>query len=97
MPKVKVKDINIYYEVLGRGFPLIMIMGLSANVDWWNPRMIHELLKKYQLVIFDNRGAGRTDVSNRGYTIKSFAEDTAGLMGALGISRAHILGFQWVG
>jgi len=97
MPKVKVKDINIYYEVLGRGFPLIMIMGLSANVDWWNPRMIHELLKKYQLVIFDNRGAGRTDVSNRGYTIKSFAEDTAGLMGALGISRAHILGVSMGG
>ena len=97
MPKVKVKDINIYYEMHGRGFPLIMIMGLSANVDWWDPRMIHELLKKYQLVIFDNRGAGRTDVSNRGYTIKSFAEDTAGLMGALGISRAHILGVSMGG
>lgn len=57
MPKVKVKDINIYYEMYGQGFPLIMIIGLGANADWWDPRMIHELLKKYQLVIFDNRGA----------------------------------------
>ena len=35
MPKVKVNDIQIYYEVHGEGFPLIMIMGLSGSTDWW--------------------------------------------------------------
>ena len=40
MPKVKVNDIQIYYEGRGRGFPLVMIMGLGANVDWWDPSMI---------------------------------------------------------
>ena len=45
MPTVKVNDIQIYYEVHGDGFPLIMIMGLGTNVDWWDPRMIQKLSK----------------------------------------------------
>lgn len=97
MPKVTVNDIQIYYEVQGEGFPLVMIMGLSANVDWWDPRMIQELSKKFKMVMFDNRGAGRTDVSNREYTLKLFADDTAGLMDALGISRANVFGVSMGG
>jgi len=97
MPKVKVNDIQIYYEVHGEGFPLIMIMGLGANMDLWDPRMVQELSKKFKLVMFDNRGAGRTDVSDRRYTIKLFADDTAGLMDALGISRAHVIGVSMGG
>ena len=97
MPKVKVNDIQIYYEVHGEGFPLIMITGLGGNIDSWNPRMIQELSKKFKTVMFDNRGAGRTDVSDRKYTIRLFADDTAGLMNALGISRAHILGISMGG
>jgi len=97
MPKVKVNDIQIHYEVHGEGFPLVMIMGLGANVDWWDPRMVQELSKKFKLVIFDNRGAGRTDISDRKYTVKLFADDTAGLMDALEISRAHVIGVSMGG
>ena len=92
MPKVKVNDIQIYYEVHGEGFPLVMIAGAGDNLDYWDPRLIEELSRKFKLVMFDNRGAGRTDVSDRKYRVKLFAEDTAGLMDALGISEAHILG-----
>lgn len=94
---MRVNDIRIYYEVHGEGFPLIMIMGLGGNIDWWDPRMIQELSKKFKTVMFDNRGAGRTDVSDRRYTIRLFADDTAGLMDALGISRAHVLGISMGG
>ena len=97
MPKVKVNDIQIYYEVRGEGFPLVMIMGISGNVDWWNPRMVQELSKNFKIVMFDSRGAGRTEVSNREYTIKLFADETAGLMDALGISRAHVFGVSMGG
>lgn len=37
MPKVKTNGIDIYYEIHGEGFPLIMIQGLSENVYWWDP------------------------------------------------------------
>ena len=97
MPKVKVNDIQMYYEVHGEGFPLIMIMGLSGNINWWDPHLIAKLSTKFQLVVFDNRGAGRTDTSNRKYTVKLFADDSAGLMDALGISRAHVLGISMGG
>jgi pimeloyl-ACP methyl ester carboxylesterase len=97
MPKVKVNDIQIYYEVKGKGFPLVMIQGLSYSLDGWDPRLVEELSRKYKLVLFDNRGAGRTDVSDREYTIKLFADDTAGLMDALGISKAHVLGLSMGG
>ena len=97
MPKVRVNDIQIYYEVQGEGFPLVMINGLGAHIDTWDPRSIHDLSKVFKLVLFDNRGAGHTDVSDREYTIKLFADDTAGLMDALGISRAHIFGISMGG
>jgi len=97
MPKIKVNDMNIYYEVQGEGCPLVMIMGLGGNIDWWDPRLVHELSNKFKLVMFDNRGAGRTDVSNKQYSIRLFAEDTASLMDALGIPRAYILGISMGG
>ena len=94
MPKVKVNDIQVYYEVKGKGFPLVMIMGLGGNLEAWNPRMVEELSKHFKLVPFDNRGAGRTEISKREYTIRLFADDTAGLLKALGISKAHVLGIS---
>jgi pimeloyl-ACP methyl ester carboxylesterase len=97
VPKVRVDNIQIYYEVKGEGFPLVMINGLSDNLDCWDPRLIEALSKKFKLVLFDNRDVGRTDTSEREYTMKTFAEDTAGLMNALGISKAHILGISMGG
>jgi pimeloyl-ACP methyl ester carboxylesterase len=66
-------------------------------MDCWDPRSVEELSRKFKLVMFDNRGAGRTDVSDRKYSIKLFADDTAGLMDARGISEAHILGHSMGG
>lgn len=97
MPKIKVNDIQIYYEVHGEGFPLVMINGLGGHIDTWDPGYIRELSKRFKLVLFDNRGAGRTDISDKEYTIKLFADDTAGLMEALGIPRAHVFGISMGG
>ncbi|MHA1580204.1 MAG: alpha/beta fold hydrolase [Candidatus Freyarchaeota archaeon] len=94
---MKVGDINIYYEVHGEGPPLVMIMGLSANIDWWHPYVIEQFSKHFKTVIFDNRGAGRTDKPAIDYSIKMFADDTVGLMEALGIRKAHILGVSMGG
>jgi pimeloyl-ACP methyl ester carboxylesterase len=97
MPKVKVDDIQIYYEVKGEGFPLVMINGLSDSMDCWDPRLIEALSRKFKLVLFDNRDVGRTDISKREYTMKLFADDTSGLMNSLGISKAHVLGISMGG
>lgn len=97
MPTVKVGDINMYYEVQGDGYPLVMIMGLSCSLDWWDPPLVNGLSKKFKLVMFDNRGAGRTDKPEVEYSNMMFADDTAGLMDALNIQRANILGISMGG
>ena len=48
-------------------------------------------------MVFDNRGAGRTDKPDAPYSIKQMADDTAGLMDALGIGRAALLGISMGG
>ena len=97
MPKVRVNDIQMFYEVHGEGFPLMMIMGFTGNTSWWDPRWIETLSEKFKIIAFDNRGAGRTDISDREYSIKLFADDTASLMDALGVSRANVLGISMGG
>jgi pimeloyl-ACP methyl ester carboxylesterase len=92
MPKVKVGDVNIYYEVRGEGEPLLMIMGLAGNLDWWDPRMVSELSKGFKLILFDNRGAGRSDMGKRPFSIKLLADDAAALMDALEVPQANVLG-----
>jgi pimeloyl-ACP methyl ester carboxylesterase len=74
-----------------------MIMGLSANMDWWDPKLVEETSKKYKTVVFDNRGAGRTDAPKIDYSIKMFADDTAKLMDSLKIQKAHVLGISMGG
>ena len=97
MPKVKVNDIQTYYEMKGKGFPLVMICGMNQNLAMWDPRLVEGLSKHFKLVLFDNRGAGRTEISEREYTIRLFADDTVGLMNALGIPKAHVLGLSMGG
>lgn len=92
-----VGDIKIYYEIRGEGPPIIMIMGLSANKDWWPPQLVDKLSEKYRLILFDNRGAGRSDKPDIPYTMKMFANDTIGLMNVLEIKRAHIFGVSMGG
>ncbi|NHI92222.1 MAG: alpha/beta hydrolase [Candidatus Lokiarchaeota archaeon] len=97
MPFIKVNDIKMYYEVHGEGFPFVMIMGLTANVDWWDAPTIEKLSKFYKVIIFDNRGAGRTDKPKMDYSIKLFADDTIELMKALKIQKTHMFGISMGG
>ncbi|MFZ5643283.1 MAG: alpha/beta fold hydrolase [Bacillota bacterium] len=97
MPELHVNGINIYYEIKGEGFPLVMIMGLGANMDWWTPELEDKLAKNFKLILFDNRGAGRTDAPKEDYTIPLFAKDTVDLMTGLGIEKASIFGISMGG
>jgi 3-oxoadipate enol-lactonase len=91
VPKVKVNDIQLYYEVHGQGEPLVLIMGLGASTRGWNMQ-IPTFSRELQVVAFDNRGSGLSDKPATPYTIRLFADDTAGLMDALGIASAHVYG-----
>jgi len=91
---VRVDDIDVAYKMFGEGDPLILIMGFSGTMDLWATEVLKELASHYQVIIFDNRGMGLTTASDKEFTIELFAEDTAGLLDALNIERAHILGWS---
>ena len=91
---VSVGDINIAYRVLGQGDPIVLIMGSSSTMDMWSPRFLDNLSSKYKVIIFDNRGMGNTTAPPGNFSIAQFANDTAGLMTALGIEKAHIMGWS---
>ena len=98
-PKVETKmvhvgDIDIAYKTFGEGEPLLLIMGFSGTMDIWPPSILKELSAHYQVIIFDNRGMGKTTASDKEFTLELFADDTAGLLDALNISRAHVLGWS---
>ncbi len=59
MPRQRVSDIEIYYEVHGSGpRTLVMIRGLGSNLLSWYEQL-DEFARRYKCVVFDNRGAGR--------------------------------------
>ena len=93
MPIVKVGDISMYYEVHGAGQPLLLIMGLGSDSSSWMLQTM-EFSKSCQVIVFDNRGVGRTDAPDIPYSAKMMADDTAGLMEAIGIEVAHVLGMS---
>ncbi|TFF92798.1 alpha/beta hydrolase [Candidatus Thorarchaeota archaeon] len=98
MPYADVGDIEIYYEIHGppEAPPLVLIGGW-ASYRWIWFRQIPTLKEKYRCIVFDNRGAGRSSKPDYPYTIEMFAKDTVGLMDALEIDKAHILGISMGG
>ncbi|MFX1497522.1 MAG: alpha/beta fold hydrolase [Promethearchaeota archaeon] len=97
MPKVRVNDINIYYEIHGDGFPLLMINGISICLKIWDKPLIEGLSNNFKTILFDNRGSGQSDIPEGEYTLQMMADDTIGLMNALNIERSHVLGFSMGG
>jgi pimeloyl-ACP methyl ester carboxylesterase len=96
MPKVKANGIEIYYDTKGSGKPLVLISGLGYPLWQWH-KMVPFLAEHFQVISFDNRGVGQTDKPSGPYTAQLLAADTAGLLDALGIEKAAIMGHSMGG
>jgi pimeloyl-ACP methyl ester carboxylesterase len=96
MPKAHANGIDIYYEIHGSGDPLILINGLGYDLWMWH-KMVPGLAEHFQAIVFDNRGVGQTDKPEGPYTAQLLADDTAGLLEALGIPQAAVLGHSMGG
>ena len=97
MPKIKTNNIELYYETYGgTGKPLVLISGLGYPLWQWH-RMVPFLAEQFQVIAFDNRGVGQSDKPEGPYTAQMLAADTAGLLDALGIEKAIIVGHSMGG
>ena len=96
MPKVRVGDIEMYYAEAGSGEPLLLIMGFGGDHLAW-AFQVPTLAQRHRVIAFDNRGAGQTDAPDHPYTTRMMADDACGLLDALNIDRAHVIGVSMGG
>jgi pimeloyl-ACP methyl ester carboxylesterase len=84
-------DVRIAYEVLGEGAPLLFVHGLAYDRHGWGP-LPRLLAEEFQVVLFDNRGVGESDVPEGPYSVAQLAADAVAVLDAAAIERAHVLG-----
>ncbi|GAG71998.1 unnamed protein product, partial [marine sediment metagenome] len=91
MVYAEINDIKLFYEIIGEGYPVILVHGFGGNRTEWFVQ-VPPLSEKFKVIIFDNRGSGKSDRPNIPYTMEMFADDIAGLLDYLNIDKAHIIG-----
>lgn len=94
MPKIQVNNLSFYYEQTGEGPDLVLISGLSCDHTMWD---VNRFSDHFQVLTFDNRGVGQSEVPKKPYAMSDFAQDTAALCQALGIKNAHFVGHSMGG
>lgn len=98
MPCVRVNDIMMYYEVHGNsGSAVVLIHGYSCSKADWPKELVSRMASEHRIVIFDNRGVGQSDKPTTPYSMAQFAGDVVGLMDAVNIQAAHIIGISMGG
>jgi pimeloyl-ACP methyl ester carboxylesterase len=96
MPIVRVNDIDLYYQTAGAGETLVLIAGFACDHTIWE-LMLPAFTPHYRVVTFDNRGVGQTSAPHAPYSVRQMADDTAGLLAALGPGPVHVVGHSMGG
>lgn len=92
--KVVVGDVTIAYRSFGRGEPLLLIGGYGSTMSVWRKSFLSQLSSRYHVIIFDNRGMGKSTLGTQKYTLEQCADDTKGLLGVLRIENVYVLGYS---
>jgi 3-oxoadipate enol-lactonase len=97
MPSVEAAGTELYYERAGEGEPMLLIQGMSANLLAWGDVFRPLLEPSFDCIAFDNRGMGRSGRAALPFTIADLAGDALGLLDALEIETAHVVGISMGG
>jgi hypothetical protein len=95
--KLQVGDIEIAYKLFGKGEPIVFIHGYGGSMDIWDPQLLAALAENHTVIVFNNRGVGNTTAGLKQYSIEQLADDTAGLLDALGVNKSNVLGWSMGG
>jgi pimeloyl-ACP methyl ester carboxylesterase len=88
---------KIGYRSVGKGRPLVLVMGLSGTMDAWPPSFVDSLAARRRVVTFDNEGIRRSTLGPGTLTVGSMADDVASLIRVLRLRRADVLGWSMGG
>jgi pimeloyl-ACP methyl ester carboxylesterase len=88
-----VNGIKIWFAVFGHGLPVILLHGGLANSNYWG-NQVPALMKRYQVIVMDSRGHGRSTRTAELFGYELMASDVIGLMDYLKIPKAAIVGWS---
>jgi pimeloyl-ACP methyl ester carboxylesterase len=94
LKKVHVGDIDVAYKMFGKGDAIILFNGASDNMDAWDPSFLTGISSNHTVIVFDQRGIANTTAGSKPYTYQQLANDTAGLLDALKIPKADVMGYS---
>jgi pimeloyl-ACP methyl ester carboxylesterase len=93
MPEVVCNNILLHYEERGEGTPLVFLHGIAGDHLYWKGQM-RAFAKRFRCLALDNRDAGQSGAALASYSIGDLAADVSGLLEALGLAEAHIVGLS---
>ena len=93
---VKAGGLEIAYERVGAGPPLVLVHGAADDSRIWQPQLAG-LADEFTVVAWDEPGAGRSSDLPEGFELAGFADALAALIETVGLGPAHVAGLSWGG
>src|ERR1700677_1664335 len=97
MPGIPVGEITLDCERSRSGPSLLMIMGRSRTYSHGGEPLLSDLRRDFDVIVYDHRGVGASSRLQGPLTIRQMAADAAGLLDALELGSAHVLGISMGG
>ena len=96
MEVVRTSGLEIAYERVGDGAPLVFVHGAAVDSRMWRPQLA-ALTDEFTVVVWDEPGAGRSSDVPADFALADYANSLAALIDALELGRAHVAGLSWGG
>ena len=93
---VEAGRLEIAYERVGEGPPLVFVHGVAEDSRIWEPQLAG-LADEFTVVAWDEPGAGRSSDLPENFGLAGFADGLAALLEALDLGPAHVAGLSWGG
>lgn len=97
MARANTPDVSLHYREWGSGPPVLLIAGIPAIADDWEPVAMRLASLGRRAIAYDNRGSGASSVTPGPYTTAVMAEDAVALMGHLSLERVDVFGMSMGG
>jgi pimeloyl-ACP methyl ester carboxylesterase len=88
-----VNGLEMYYEIHGRGEPLVLLHGAFGAVDLWGP-ILTGLVENHRVIAVELQGHGRTADIDRPFAYEQFADDVAAVLEHLSVEQADVVGYS---
>jgi pimeloyl-ACP methyl ester carboxylesterase len=93
---VRVNGTNVYYEVYGKGKPLLFLHGFTHSSKSWLP-YLNDYAKEFEVYLVDLKGHGKSDPFKETLSIQAAARDVDGLIRHLQLESIDAIGYSYGG